>query len=133
RQLEVVVGAGQVGIPLAARLVARGKRVRVIRRGPPIEDIQGVEWARGDVTDRAFLDAALRGAKVVYNCANPSNFQWDGILVPLSRAIREATGRAGARLVVLDSIFMYGPAKDGVFTEDHPHEPCSRKGELRAL
>jgi nucleoside-diphosphate-sugar epimerase len=35
--------------------------------------------------------------------------------------------------VVLDSIFMYGRPRDGVLTEDHPHAPCSRKGELRAL
>jgi nucleoside-diphosphate-sugar epimerase len=132
-ELNVVVGAGQIGAPLAARLVARGKRVRVIKRGPPLPELAGVEWARGDVSDRAFADTAMRGASVVYNCANPSNFQWNGTLLPLARSIREAAGRAGARLVVLDSIFMYGRVPDGVFTEDSPHEPCSRKGELRAL
>jgi nucleoside-diphosphate-sugar epimerase len=132
-ELNVVVGAGQIGGPLAARLVARGKRVRVVKRGPPLADLPGVEWTRGDMTDRAFADRALRGASVVYNCANPSNFQWSDALLPLARGIREAAGRAGARLVVLDSIFMYGRARDGVFTEDSPHEPCSRKGELRAL
>jgi nucleoside-diphosphate-sugar epimerase len=85
------------------------------------------------MTDRAFADAALRGASVVYNCANPSNFQWNDTLLPLARGIREAAGRAGARLVVLDSLFMYGHPRDGAFAEDHPHQPCSRKGELRAL
>jgi nucleoside-diphosphate-sugar epimerase len=133
QELNVVVGAGQVGLPLAERLVARGRRVRVIKRGPPIERLQGVEWARGDVTDRAFIDTAFRGASVVYNCANPANFQWTDLLLPLARSIREAAGRAGARLVVLDSIFMYGRPRGGVLTEDHPHQPCSRKGELRAL
>jgi nucleoside-diphosphate-sugar epimerase len=131
-ELAVVVGAGQVGVPLAARLVARGRRVRVVKRGPPVAGLRGVEWVHGDATDRAFVDAAFRGASVVYNCANPSNFQWDGALLPLARSIREAAGRAGARLVVLDSLFMYGHPRDGAFTEDQPHQPCSRKGELRA-
>src|SRR5579883_2015547 len=130
---HVVVGAGQVGMPLAERLLARGLRVRIVKRGPPLAEPRGVEWMRGDVTDRAFADAAFRGAEVVYHCANPSNFQWHDALLPLSRAVREAAGRAGARLVVLDSLFMYGMPRDGVLTEDQPHEPCSRKGELRAL
>jgi nucleoside-diphosphate-sugar epimerase len=133
QDLNVVVGAGQVGVPLAQRLVARGRRVRVVKRGPPDASLQGVEWARGDVTDRAFTDTVFRGASVVYNCANPANFQWTDLLLPLARSIREAAGRAGARLVVLDSIFMYGRPAGGVLTEDHPHQPCSRKGELRAL
>lgn len=50
-ELHVVVGAGQVGVPLAARLAARGHRVRVVRRGAPVPGLRGVEWARGDVTD----------------------------------------------------------------------------------
>jgi nucleoside-diphosphate-sugar epimerase len=133
RALHVVVGAGQVGVPLAERLVARGHRVRIIKRGAPVGALDGVEWARGDVTDRTFTDAAFRGASVVYNCANPSNFQWTDRLLPLARGVREAAGRAGARLVVLDSIFMYGRPRGGMLTEDHPHDPCSRKGELRAL
>ena len=133
QEFHVVVGAGQVGLPLAQRLVARGRRVRIIKRGPPNASIQGVEWAQGDVTDRAFTDTAFRGAAVVYNCANPANFQWTELLLPLARSVREAAGRAGARLVMLDSIFMYGRPCGGVLTEDHPHQPCSRKGELRAL
>ncbi len=131
-ELHVVVGAGQVGVPLAERLVARGRRVRVVRRGAPVPGLRGVEWARGDVTDRAFACHAFRGARAVYHCANPANFQWDGVLLPLARRIREAAGRAGARLVVLDSVFMYGRPRGGVMTEDDPHQPCSRKGELRA-
>ena len=133
QDLNVIVGAGQVGLPLAQLLVARGRRVRVVKRGPPVESLRGVEWARGDVTNRAFTDTAFRGASVVYNCANPANFQWADVLLPLARSIREAAGRAGARLVVLDSIFMYGRPRRGVLTEDHPYEPCSQKGELRAL
>jgi nucleoside-diphosphate-sugar epimerase len=131
-QLHVVVGAGQVGQLLAARLVARGHRVRLVRRGAPDPALAGVEWARGDITERLFAEAALRGAHAVYHCANPANYRWEGTLLPLARAVRESAGRAGARLVVLDCLYMYGRPRDGVLTEDHPHAPCSRKGALRA-
>ncbi len=131
QQLHVVVGAGQVGPLLARRLVVRGHRVRIVRRRPPPDERGALEWARGDVTDRVFADQTFRGAHAVYHCANPASFRWEG-LGTLARAIREAAGRAGARLVVLDNLFMFGRPRGGPLTEDHPHQPCSRKGETRA-
>jgi nucleoside-diphosphate-sugar epimerase len=72
---------------------------------------------------------------VVYDCANPAEYhRWDEVLPPLKRGIREAAARAGARLVVLDCLYMYGRPQAGVpFDEDTPMRPCSRKGELRAM
>ena len=87
---------------------------------------------RGDVTDRAFADEACRGATTVYNCTNPPDYhRWDGVIQPLYRAIREAAGRAGARLVQLDNLYMYGRPQTAPFDERTPMEPCSHKGELR--
>ncbi len=90
-----------------------------------------VTWMQGDATDRAFADAACKGATTVYNCANPSDYaRWHGVLEPLYVGIREAAGRVGARLVQLDNLYMYGrpPAP---FDETTPLEPCTDKGELR--
>lgn len=131
--LHVVLGAGQLGPPVAARLAARGLRVRLVRRGafaaaPP----PGVTHVAADVLDPAALAAALDGAAVVYHCVNPLYTQWDELLLPLSRAIAAGAARAGARLVVLDNLYMYGHAPGGVMREDTPVAPCSRKGELRA-
>jgi nucleoside-diphosphate-sugar epimerase len=130
-ELHVVVGAGQVGSLLALRLLARGHRVRVVRRGTPLAALPGVEWARGDISDATFAEQAFRGARAVYHCANPAGFRWDG-LPTLARVVRQSAGRAGARLVVLDNLFMYGRAEGGILREDQPHAPCSRKGEIRA-
>lgn len=132
--LHVVLGAGQVGRPLARRLAAQGHRVRVVRRGEPVELGVDVEWARGDVLDASFLDRALRGATVVYHCANPDRYdRWEELLPPLSSAILGGAARAGSRLVVLDNLYMYGMTPPGErLSEASPVAPRSRKGELRA-
>ena len=43
----------------------------------------------------------------------------------------EACKQAGAALVFLDNVYMYGRV-DGPMTEETPYNPCSRKGEVRA-
>lgn len=132
-ELHVVIGAGQIGARLTERLVARGKRVRVVRRRPVATRKSQVEWAYGDITDRAFAAEATAGAAAVYHCANPPRYDgWDETLPPLARAVQEAAARARARLVVLDNLYMYGRPADGWLREDTPLAPCSRKGELRA-
>ncbi|MEM6990966.1 MAG: NAD-dependent epimerase/dehydratase family protein [Myxococcota bacterium] len=132
RQIHTVFGAGQVGLPLARLLAAQGHEVRVVRRSAAGAEIANVTWMRGDATDREFCDAACAGATAVYNCANPPDYAgWDGVLVPLYRAIRDGAGRAGARLVQLDNLYMYGQPESAPFDERTPMRPCSPKGELR--
>jgi dihydroflavonol-4-reductase len=69
----VVTGAsGHVGASLVRDLLARGTAVRVLLHGesvaPSLEKLD-VEVARGDVLDPASLDAAFRGADIVYHLA----------------------------------------------------------------
>lgn len=132
--LHTIFGAGQVGTLLADELLRRGHRVRLVRRGPAGPARPNLEWMAGDVTDPAFADAAARGAAVVYNCVNPPDYgRWEGVLEPLMRAVRGAATRAGARLVVLDCLYMYGMPETSPFAEDTPMRPLTRKGELRAM
>ncbi|MCA9688495.1 MAG: NAD-dependent epimerase/dehydratase family protein [Myxococcales bacterium] len=132
--LHTIFGAGQVGTKLAHALLDRGYQVRLVRRGPAGAPRERLTWMSGDVTDRSFADEAARGAAVVYHCANPPDYhRWHGVLEPLTRAIRGAATRAGARLVVLDCLYMYGAPEASPFDEDTPMRPCSDKGELRAM
>ena len=133
-ELHVVFGAGQIGTRLAGELLARGLRVRMVRRGPPGPARPGLEWSRADIADRTAAANAARGAAVVYDCANPAEYhRWDEVLPPLKRGVREAAARAGARLVVLDCLYMYGRPERVPFDESTPMNPCSHKGELRAM
>lgn len=132
-ELHVVFGAGQIGALLAGELLGRGLRVRMVRRGAPGQPRPGLEWRRADIVDGVAAAEAARGAAVVYDCANPAEYhRWGEVLPPLKRGVREAAARAGARLVVLDCLYMYGRPERVPFDEDTPMRPCSRKGELRA-
>ncbi|NUP07348.1 MAG: NAD(P)H-binding protein [Polyangiaceae bacterium] len=130
--LHVVLGAGQIGPLVAARLLDRGYRVRMVRRGRFQDVPAGVETMSGDVSDPKAAAELMRGAAVVYNTVNPPYTDWPQKLMPLVRGVVSGAARAGAHLVSLDNLYMYGQAPGGRMTEDCPIAPCSKKGELRA-
>jgi nucleoside-diphosphate-sugar epimerase len=80
--------------------------------------------------DLAFAEEALAGASVVYDCMNPSYDKWPEQLLPIARGALHGAARAGASLVALDCLYMYG-RPHGAMREDSPLTPCSKKGELR--
>jgi nucleoside-diphosphate-sugar epimerase len=130
-ELHVVLGSGQVGMLVADELLTRGTRVRLVRRGPAGAPRPGLEWASGDLSDLAFAEEATRGAAVVYDCTSPPYEAWTTLLLPLARGAMHGAARAGARLVALDNLYMYGHTS-GPISERTPVAPCSRKGEIRA-
>jgi nucleoside-diphosphate-sugar epimerase len=129
--LHVVLGAGQIGTLVAERLVARGHRVRQVRRSPGAP-VAGAELKNGDVADQAFAAAACRDAAVVYHCVNPKYHTWIRDLEPLALGAIHAASAAGARLVVLDNLYPYEVVAGERISERSPIRPASRKGALRA-
>ena len=132
-ELHVIFGAGQVGTHLAEILLTSGKRVRVVRRsqsGVPV----GAEALSGDAADPVFCRKACTGAAVVYHCMNPdySARIWEQRLPLYMENLIAAAGEIGARLVVLDNLYMLGKTNGNPMNEKTPAYPCSRKGEIRA-
>src|SRR5262249_4390973 len=132
-ELHVLFGGGQVGLPLARILAGRGKRVRIVKRstgGLP----ERVELAQGDAADLEVCVEAARGASTVYHCMNPPYYArvWAELVPRYMENLIAAAGRAGARLVVLDNVYMLGPPRGRPLDEDTPPRPRSRKGEIRA-
>jgi nucleoside-diphosphate-sugar epimerase len=130
--LHVIVGAGQIGPRVAERLLARGLRVRLVRRGAFQGSPPGVEVVNADTTNPAEAKEALRGASVVYHTANPAYHRWAAELVPLARGIVAGAAAAGARLVALDNLYSYAVPPDGRLSEATRIGPVSKKGVLRA-
>ncbi len=131
-ELHVLFGSGQVGQPLARILLERGKRVRIVKRsagGLPA----GAELLRGDATDLNFCVEAVRGESTVYHCMNPPYYArvWAELLPRYMDNLIAAAGRSGARLVVLDNVYMLGRPQGKPLDEDTRPRPCSRKGEVR--
>jgi nucleoside-diphosphate-sugar epimerase len=131
--VHVVFGAGQVGTPLAAKLLEDGRRVRVVRRSRG-DVAPGAELLTGDALDPAFCATACEGAEAVYHCMNPpyDSAAWAEVVPRVMDNLIAAAGRARARLVVLDNLYMLGRNGGRPMNEDTPVNPCSRKGEIRA-
>jgi nucleoside-diphosphate-sugar epimerase len=131
-ELHVLFGAGQVGQPLARLLMQAGKRVRIAKRSP--RSVPGAEVIQGDAADPAFCARAAQGAATVYHCINPPYDAriWSDLVPLYMDNLIAASGNVGARLVVLDNLYMLGRPDGRPLDEATPVNPCSRKGEIRA-
>ncbi len=131
-ELHVVFGTGPLGRFTAEALLTRGKRVRLVSRsGKMVSPPAGAELAASDAYDLAGNIALTQGAAAVYQCAQPHYYEWAEKFPPLQQAILEAAAANGARLVVGDNLYMYGPFS-GSLREDVPVRPHTRKGKVRA-
>ena len=130
--LHVVFGTGALGRATVSALARRGHRVRAVNRAGQSRGLPaGVEFVRADAAEPAEARAAARGAAVVYQCAQPGYTEWPARFPPLQASILGAARAAGARLVVGDNLYMYGPT-DGPLVETLPYAATTRKGAVRA-
>jgi nucleoside-diphosphate-sugar epimerase len=126
---HVVLGSGPVGRAVVAALVARGiEPVVVTRRGT---EMPGAVSRTADVSRPDGADAAVAGAEVVFQCAQPPYHRWPAEFPALQRSIVGAVERSAALLVAAENLYGYGPT-DGPLTEDLPLVATTRKGAVRA-
>ncbi|WP_129842617.1 NAD-dependent epimerase/dehydratase family protein [Streptomyces sp. RFCAC02] len=129
---HVVLGSGPAGTALAAELVGRGRAVRLVNRSGDGPALPGVTRRAADLTSPDGARAAVAGAAVVYHCANAPYHLQTAVMPAVQRALLPAVADAGARLVVLDTLYPYGPTGGRPMTEDTPWRATSRKGRMRA-
>lgn len=125
----VVLGAGPVGRAVVTALTARDIEPVVVTRSGAA--LAGATSRRADVTDPERLAAALAGAEVVFQCAQPAYHRWVQEFPALQAGVVDAAASVGARLVVAENLYGYGPIA-GPLTEDLPLVATTRKGAVRA-
>ncbi|WP_435603712.1 NAD-dependent epimerase/dehydratase family protein [Streptomyces sp. bgisy130] len=130
--LHVVLGAGPAGTTLAGELVRRGHAVRLVSRSAPENTVEGVQPFAADVSTPEGALTAVEGAAVIYHCVNVPYHRQVEVMPHIQRAVLAAAEATGARLVVLDTLYPYGPTRGEVMTEDTPWRATSRKGRMRA-
>jgi nucleoside-diphosphate-sugar epimerase len=132
--LHVVFGTGPAGLTLADELRTRGHRVRLVnRKGALPEPLPaGVELVAGDAANLAAVRELSTGAATIYNCTHAPYESWPEILPRLQENMIEGAAATGAKLVVIDTLYLYGPTDGQPMTEAMPHMAVSRKGRLRA-
>ncbi len=132
-ELHVVLGTGLVGLTLTDVLLSQGKQVRVVSRSGKATVPAGVNLVAADITDIDTAKEACRGAAVVYNCTNAASYAEQVAMVPRQQAgIIAGAASAGAKLIVTETLYMYGKTHGTPMTEDTPHAATTRKGRMRA-
>jgi nucleoside-diphosphate-sugar epimerase len=129
---HVVFGTGPVGLAVMDELLSKSKRVRMVNRNGRASVPHGVEVIGGDATDEVFAREASDGASVVYFALNPPYNKWPEFFPPLQAGVLEGAASAGAKLIAMENLYMYGPTGGRTLTEDLPYAPNTRKGAVRA-
>ncbi|RAR98630.1 NmrA/HSCARG family protein [Ensifer adhaerens] len=125
----LVTGAtGKQGGAVVAALLQAGRAVRAMTRNPQSSAAQalaaqGVEVVKGDFNDTASLDAALAGVDGVFSMQMGSHPGDPETEVVTGRALIEAAGRAGVRVVVHTSVARAGDQENFIGWDEGRWEP----------
>ena len=129
---HVVLGTGAIGRAVMEELVKRGESVRMVNRSGIMDEIPaGVGIVASDLYDQAKVQEVTRGAKVVYQAAQPNYNEWPEKFPLLQKSIVDGLTGSGAKLVLIENLYMYGEVNGKPMTEDTPYNADTRKGRVR--
>jgi nucleoside-diphosphate-sugar epimerase len=128
---HVIFGTGAIGLATHDALRRRGEQVRLVNRSGHARVPDDVEVVAGDARDPAFTRAVAHGAAVVYQTLNPPYHEWTAQFPALQAGVLAAAEAAGARLVSMENVYMYGRPDGHPLTEDRPYAAHTKKGQLR--
>ena len=131
-ELHVIFGTGPAGMTLAEQLVAVGKRVRLVNRSGKGQAPAGVELVAGDALQSDVVRNLCQGAVAVYHCANVAYDQQVTVIPRLQESMIEGVAPTGAKLIVTDTLYVYGQTHGQVMKESSPNAAMTRKGQMRA-
>lgn len=130
---HVVLGTGALGRAVAEELLRRGESVRMVNRSGKMEEAPvGAEVVASDLYDPANVREVTRGAQVVYQASQPPYNEWTRKFPPLQKSIIDGLTGSGAKLVLIENVYMYGNTQGKPMTEDSPCLAYTRKGRVRA-
>jgi nucleoside-diphosphate-sugar epimerase len=135
-ELHIIFGSGPIGAAVMRELIRKGRRVRIVTRsGKPSlatgDQVSGVEFVKADAYDQASAIQAAQGATHIYQCAQPEYHEWVEKFPPLQASIIEAAAATGAKLIVMENLYMYGDTHGTPINESLPDQPHTRKGKVR--
>ena len=134
--MNLVIGStGSIGSAVVSELSSRGLEVRALVRDlnkarKIFGDRGKVELLEGSAESPQVLTTAFEGVDIVFNCLNLPYPEWSK-LPAIHKQILDAAKRAAAKMVFPGNVYIYGHAQSNKVSEDHPRNPCSRKGMLR--
>ena len=136
RSMQLVIGAtGSLGSAIVNELTSSGKSVRALVRNPAkakriFKNPENVEMVEGSAEDVQILTKALDGIEIFHNCLNVPYSQWSR-LPEIHGRILEIAAKTKAKMVFPGNVYIYGHSQTEKVREDHPRNPCSKKGRIR--
>jgi nucleoside-diphosphate-sugar epimerase len=128
---HVIFGTGAIGLATLDVLRKRGESVRMINRSGSARVPDGVEVIGGDAADPSFTIEVTRGARVVYQTLNPPYARWLDEFPGLQAGVLAGAAAAGARMVSMENVYMYGRPSGRPLTETRAYAAHTKKGKLR--
>jgi len=127
----VVLGAsGGIGHALTTELVRQGRHTRAVSRHTPDVPAEA-EVMSADLSTLEGARRACADASVVFHAAQPAYHRWPQEFPGLTANIITAASEVGARLVMADNLYMYGPVGEPL-VESLPRAATGHKGAARA-
>jgi nucleoside-diphosphate-sugar epimerase len=126
----VLGGTGGVGHALVNELETLGRPLRVVSRTVPTRPTHGTTHLAADLSDATQALRACEGATVVFFAAQPPYDKWAELFPTMTANVINACAVAGAKLVMVDNLYMYGPTT-GPLTEQTERKATGRKGTTR--
>ena len=131
--MQTILGSsGVIGQNLAKALTKHTGDIRLVSRNP--QKVNATDHLlSADLNDADAVMKAVDGSDVTYLTVGLEykidvwRDQWPRIMSNVINACKEH----GSKLVFFDNVYAYGKV-DGWMTENTPHKPDSRKGEVRA-
>jgi nucleoside-diphosphate-sugar epimerase len=129
--LHVVLGAGGgAGNAIAQALHAAGLPTRAVNRSGAADLPGGIELLGADIATPEGAARAVAGAAVVYMAAQPPYHRWPEEFPAMLRTATDATAATGAKFVMVDNLYSYGPGA-GTINENTPRRANDSKGKVR--
>ncbi|WP_127534472.1 NAD-dependent epimerase/dehydratase family protein [Paenibacillus kobensis] len=129
--MHLILGTGPLGRSVMRELVRRGEPVAMVNSSGRADVPDGVTVRKADLMIAGQAAEAMKKARIVYQCSQPSYHRWEGNFAHLQTNIAKGAIAAGARLVVADNLYMYGSVQ-GAIHEELPYAALTKKGLIRA-
>ena len=118
---HVIFGTGAIGRAVMEELLRRGESVRMVNRLGRMDEVPaGVEVRAADLYDPTKVKEVTRGAKVVYQSAQPNYNEWPEKFPPLQKSIIDGLTGSDVKLVIVENLYMYGATNGTPMIENMP-------------
>lgn len=132
--MQTILGAGgAIGTELARALTDYTTDIRLVGRHPRKVN-QTDELFQANLTHADEVDKAVEGSEVVYLTVGlPYDLKiWESDWPVIMQNVIDACLEHKIRLVFFDNIYLYDGKNMNPITENHPINPPSKKGKVRA-